>query len=47
MKDRQKAYFGKLLNEEFEWNKEAVNYLGKDQFGFRKGTGTKEATATL
>ena len=29
MKDRWKAYFGKLLNEEFEWNKDGLTAADK------------------
>ena len=36
-----------LLTKRIEAKANAINHIGKDQFGFRKGKGTRDAIATL
>jgi len=37
----------RVLNKRIEAKANAINHIGKDQFGFRKGKGTRDAIATL
>jgi hypothetical protein len=37
----------KIITKRLESKVQAVNFLGQDQFGFRKGRGTREAIAAL
>jgi len=37
----------RVLTKRIEAKANAINHIGKDQFGFRKGKGTRDAIATL
>ena len=37
----------RVLNKRVEAKANAINHIGKDQFGFRKGKGARDAIATL
>ena len=37
----------RVLTKRIEAKANAINYIGKDQIGFRKGKGTRDAIATI